>query len=241
MGVLDRAPVVLDVADPGVQRPRDGLHPPADDEAPVVAPGDKGLDDDGAPARLRLGDVIGLLDLVVALKVEADPAPVVAVERLDNDREADPAKSRDTGLGVGVPGTVAGLSLALERFGYGKFTPAELVAPAVRLARDGIAIKDDLFDSLQRGQQRLARRPSAARIFLRPDGAAPALGDKLVQPELAQVLETIGREGQRAFYVGPVADKIVMSVRQAGGLMTRRDLEDYTPIIRDPVPPPACD
>src|SRR5262249_28113894 len=86
-----------------------------------------------------------------------------------------------------------------------------------------------------RGQKRLARWPSTARIFLKPDGASPAAGERLVQADLADVLETIGREGPRAFYIGPVADKIVASVRAAGGVMTRRDLEDYTPVIRDPV------
>src|SRR5262249_506581 len=108
-------------------------------------------------------------------------------------------------------------------------------APAARFAGDGVAIKDDLFDSLQGGQQRLARWPGAARIFLKSDGTAPAVGDTLVQPELAEVLEAIGREGRHAFYVGPIADKIVNSVRQAGGLMTRSDLENYAPVIRHPV------
>jgi gamma-glutamyltranspeptidase / glutathione hydrolase len=166
---------------------------------------------------------------------ETAPAATTADVFLGADGEADPAKSRESGLGVGVPGTVAGLSFALRRFGSGKFTLAELVAPAVRLAREGIPVKDDLLDSLQRGQHRLARWPSTARIFLTAGGALPAAGDKLVQPELAEVLEAIGREGPRAFYFGPVADKIVASVREAGGLMTRRDLESYAPIIRDPV------
>jgi gamma-glutamyltranspeptidase/glutathione hydrolase len=166
---------------------------------------------------------------------EAAPAATTPDVFLGPDQQADPAKSRDSGLGVGVPGTVAGLSLALRRFGSGKFTLAELIAPAVQLARDGIPIKDDLFDSLQRGRQRLARWPATARIFLKPDGASPAVGDKLVQPELADVLETIGREGPRAFYIGPIADKIVASVREAGGLMTRKDLKSYTPVIRKPV------
>ena len=166
---------------------------------------------------------------------ETAPAATAVDVFLGPDQQADPAKSRDSGLGVGVPGTVAGLSLALDRFGSGKFTLAELVAPAVRLAREGIAIKDDLYDSLQLGRQRLAQWPTAARIFLRSDGTAPTLGDRLVQPELAEVLETIGREGPRAFYVGPVADKIVASVRQAGGLMTRSDLEHYMPVLRNPV------
>ncbi len=160
---------------------------------------------------------------------ETAPAATTPDVFLGPDGQADPARSRDSGLGVGVPGTVAGLSVALRRFGSGKFTLADLVAPAARLAREGIPIKDDLLDSLQRGQKWLARWPSTARIFLKPDGAT------LVQPELADVLETIGREGPRAFYIGPVADKIVASVRAAGGLMTRRDLEDYTPVMRDPV------
>jgi gamma-glutamyltranspeptidase/glutathione hydrolase len=166
---------------------------------------------------------------------EAAPAATTVDVFLGPDQQADPAKSRDSGLGVGVPGTVAGLSLALDRFGSGKFTLAELIAPAVRLARDGIAITDDLYDSLQRGQERLARWPTAARIFLKSSGTAPAQGDKLVQPELADVLETIGREGPQAFYFGPIADKIVASVRQAGGLMTRGDLENYLPVLRNPV------
>jgi gamma-glutamyltranspeptidase/glutathione hydrolase len=166
---------------------------------------------------------------------ETAPAATTPDIFLGSDGEADPAKSRDSGLGVGVPGTVAGLSVALRRFGSGKFTLADLVAPAVRLAREGIPIQDDLLDSLQRGQARLARWPSTTRIFLKPDDATPAAGGMLVQSELADVLEAIGREGPRAFYVGPVADKIVASVRAAGGLMTRRDLEDYTPVVRDPV------
>ena len=166
---------------------------------------------------------------------ETAPAATAADIFLGPDQQADPAKSRDSGLGVGVPGTVAGLSLALGHFGSGKFTLAELISPAARLARDGIAIKDDLLDSLQREQQRLSRWPTAARIFLKPDGTAPAAGDKLVQPELAEVLKAIGREGPGAFYGGPIADKIVASVRQAGGLMTRRDLENYAPVMRRPV------
>jgi gamma-glutamyltranspeptidase / glutathione hydrolase len=166
---------------------------------------------------------------------EVAPAATTPDVFLGPDQQADPVKSRDTALGVGVPGTVAGLNLALERFGSGKFTLADLIAPAVRLAREGIVVKDDLYDSLQLGQSRLARWPTAARIFLKPDGTAPAMGEKLVQPELADVLEAIGREGPRAFYIGPTADKIVSSVRQAGGLITRGDLENYAPMIRNPV------
>jgi gamma-glutamyltranspeptidase / glutathione hydrolase len=166
---------------------------------------------------------------------EIAPAATRADVFLDPDGQADPRKSTDTGLGVGVPGTVAGLSLALERFGSGKFTLAELIAPAIRLAREGVPVKDDLFDSLLLAQPRLAQWPSSVRIFLKPDGAPPAQGAILVQSNLADTLEAIGRDGPRAFYVGPIADKIVAAVRGAGGVMVRGDLENYGPVIRKPV------
>jgi gamma-glutamyltranspeptidase/glutathione hydrolase len=154
---------------------------------------------------------------------------------LDQNGEYDPAKSRNSGLGVGVPGTVAGLALALERFGSGKFTLAELIAPALALARDGIPVEDDLVDSLLLAQPRLARWPTSARIFLRPDGAPLGSGDRLVQGDLAASLEAIARDGARAFYQGPIADEIVAAVRAAGGRMIRSDIENYTAIVREPV------
>ena len=90
---------------------------------------------------------------------------------LDERGEADPRKSRDSALGVGVPGTVAGMALALERYGSGRFTLAELIAPAITLARDGIEVVGRLADSLPRFAARLARWPAAAKIFL--DAKAP--------------------------------------------------------------------
>ena len=168
---------------------------------------------------------------------ETAPAATTADIFLGPDGQVDPAKSRDTGLGVGVPGTVAGLALALDRYGSGKFTLAELIAPAVRLAREGVA-----------GQGRPVRfaaaGPAAARAMARrrprfsssPTAARRLPGDKLVQSDLADTLETIGREGPRAFYVGPIADKIVAAVRDAGGVMIRSDLEKLSArSIRNPI------
>ena len=166
---------------------------------------------------------------------ETAPAATTREVFLDQKGEADPRKSRDSGLAVGVPGTVAGLALAHEKYGSGKFTLADLIAPAIRLAREGFAIDDDLADSLPRWQPRLVRWPSTAQIFLKPDGVALGLGDRLVQADLAASLERIAREGPRGFYEGPVAEKIVASVRAAGGVMTLEDLKGYRPIERAPV------
>jgi gamma-glutamyltranspeptidase/glutathione hydrolase len=148
---------------------------------------------------------------------------------------AAPEASRNTGLAVGVPGTVAGLALALRNYGSGKFSLAELAAPAVKLARFGIEVTDDLADSLPRAEARLRRWPSSARIFLRPDGTALKRGDRLLQPDLAAVIEAVGREGERAFYEGPVAEKIVAAIRAAGGRMTLEDMKSYRPVERAPL------
>src|SRR5215467_6401798 len=82
---------------------------------------------------------------------------------LDEEGKPDPRKSRDSALAIGVPGTVAGLALAHQRYGSGRFTLADLIAPAVKLARDGIPIEDDTADSLPRAKTRLARWPASAK------------------------------------------------------------------------------
>ena len=166
---------------------------------------------------------------------ERAPAATTRDIFLDERGEADPRKSRDSALAIGVPGTVAGLALAHARYGSGLFTLADLIAPAISLARDGFAVEDDIADSLPRVQTRLARWPSSAKIFLKGDGGVLASGDTLVQRDLAATLEAIARGGPHAFYEGAVADKLVAAVRAAGGIMTREDLKNYRPVVRRPV------
>jgi len=81
----------------------------------------------------------------------------------------------------------------------------------------------------------MARWPSTAKIFLNPDGVVLGPGQSLVQADLAGSLDAIAREGPRAFYQGPIAEKIVAAVRAAGGLMTLDDLKAYRPVVRTPV------
>lgn len=166
---------------------------------------------------------------------ETAPAAISRGSFLDESGKPDPRKSRDSALAVGVPGTVAGLALALEKYGSGRFSLAELIAPAIELARDGFPVDDDLADSLPHAQLRLVRWPSAAKIFLKADGVALSRGDKLVQRDLAQSLAAIAREGPSAFYAGAIGEKIVASLKEAGGVMTREDLRRYRAIERAPV------
>jgi gamma-glutamyltranspeptidase/glutathione hydrolase len=154
---------------------------------------------------------------------------------LDAQGNADPQKSRDSALAIGVPGTVAGLAMAEEKYGSGRFTLADLIAPAIALARDGIAVTDDMADALPNDHPRLARWPASAKIFLKPDGAALAAGDRLVQTDLADSLQAIAQGGPQAFYQGPTAYKIAAAVQAAGGVMTVDDLKDYHAVERTPV------
>jgi gamma-glutamyltranspeptidase / glutathione hydrolase len=166
---------------------------------------------------------------------EAAPAATTKDVFLDANGEADPFKSRFSGLAVGVPGTVAGLELAWRKYGSGKFSFAELVAPAIALARDGLTVDDDVADSLPLAAKALASHPTSAGMFLRADGSVKRAGDHVALDDLAATLETIAANGAAGFYTGPVARKIVAAVQAAGGRMTMTDLANYRAVEREPV------
>jgi gamma-glutamyltranspeptidase/glutathione hydrolase len=166
---------------------------------------------------------------------EAAPAATTKDVFLDANGEADPFKSRYSGLAIGVPGTVAGLELAWRKYGSGKFSFADLIAPAIALAREGLAVDDDVADSLPLAAAALARHPSSARIYLHPDGSVPQAGDHIALVDLAATLETIAANRAAGFYSGPVAQKIVEAVNAAGGRMTIEDLANYRAVEREPV------
>jgi gamma-glutamyltranspeptidase/glutathione hydrolase len=163
---------------------------------------------------------------------ETAPAATTRETFLNAKGDADPAKSRDQGLGIGVPGTVAGLTHALEKYGSGKFKLAQLIAPAIDLARHGYKVGDEFEDTGRSSIARMAHWPSTAKLFLKPDGSLIARGTLLVQSDLAATLEAISKQGPRAFYEGPVADKLSAAVREAGGLMTSDDLKNYKAVER---------
>ncbi|HEY5166777.1 MAG TPA: gamma-glutamyltransferase [Pseudolabrys sp.] len=163
-----------------------------------------------------------------------ETAPAAATENmfLDAKGEPDPAKSRDSGLAIGVPGTVAGLALAQQKYGSGKLSLADLIAPAIDLARKGFPVEDDTADSLPNARERLARWPSAARIFLKDGGQPLQERDRLIQFDLADTLQAIAKEGPRAFYQGRTATQIAAAVLKAGGIMTKDDLAAYRAVER---------
>jgi len=162
---------------------------------------------------------------------ETAPAAASKDMFLDAQGNPDPKKSRDSGLAVGVPGTVAGLALAAKKYGSGKLSLADLIAPAIDLAEKGFPVEDDLADSLPQARARLERWPSSQGIFF--NGGDPLQeGDRLIQLDLADTLRAIAESGARGFYEGRVAQRIAQAVRAAGGVMTADDLKDYRAIER---------
>ena len=164
---------------------------------------------------------------------ETAPAAAHADLFLDADGDVDRDRARFSHASAGVPGTVAGLALALERFGT--LDLATVIAPAIALARDGIPVSRDLAASLAARATRLGRNPAARAIFAHADGRPFAEGERLVQADLAASLERIAADGPDAFYRGAIAERIAADMAANGGLITRADLAAYSAKLRAPV------
>ena len=125
---------------------------------------------------------------------------------LDADGQVDSRRSRFSYLSVGVPGTVAGMALALER--YGTMALPEVMAPAIRLAEDGFTLSAHLAASLESRRRRFGRWPATMGVFFKADGSAYVAGERLVQADLAWSLRQIAAHGAPAFYRGAIAERI---------------------------------
>lgn len=136
-------------------------------------------------------------------------------------------------LSVGVPGTVAGLYKAHQQLG--SLPWADLVAPAIELAREGIPITYALQSGFAGNKSRFDQYPSSARKFSRPDGSAYQLGDTWYQPDLAHTLELIQANGRDGFYRGENAKRLADFMADIGGIITEEDLERYEAVEREPI------
>lgn len=149
----------------------------------------------------------------------------------------DPATGNATNASVvghlasGVPGAVAGLLTTHDRFGTR--TREEVMAPALRMARDGFVADSAYVASLRTDSALICRFAGCARFF--PGGRAPRAGETIRQPELARTLERIAASGADGFYRGPVASAIAAEMRRGGGLITEADLAAYRAAWRTPV------
>ncbi len=163
---------------------------------------------------------------------ETAPAALTPEMFLDEHRHAVPARSVTGGLAVGVPGSVAGLWKAHALWGTGRW--ADLLDPAIRMARQGVRLSPHEAREMAERVLDLARDPAARLLFTR-NGAPLLEGEILVQRDLAGSLRRIADLGAPGFYEGRVAEAIVRTVARAGGVLTREDLAGYRPVLREPL------
>jgi gamma-glutamyltranspeptidase/glutathione hydrolase len=163
-----------------------------------------------------------------------EKAPLKATRDMYLDQQGNviAGASTDTYLAVGVPGTVLGLDTALQK--YGTMSREQVMAPAIKLARDGFVLTDGDIAILDRRQEKLSREPNVKAIFLK-DGQPYQPGDRLVQEDLAHSLELIERDGPKAFYDGPIAQAVVEASEANGGLLSLDDFNSYNVEWEDPV------
>lgn len=132
-----------------------------------------------------------------------------------------------------VPGTVAGLFLAHQK--YGRLPWKALVEPAYRLAADGVVLSPDEAFVFSWGKQRLSESEAGKQAFYKPGGALYRAGETLKQPDLAWSLRQIADKGADAFYRGEIAQRFAADMKAHGGLITLEDLASYKAVIRQPL------
>lgn len=164
-----------------------------------------------------------------------EKAPLAATERmfLGLDGEIVANSNHRGALSVGVPGTVAGLWKAHQE--RGSLPWAQLVAPAIKLAREGIPITYSLQSGFARNKSRFDLYPSSQAKFFKADGTAYELGELWVQEDLAHTLELIQANGRDGFYKGENAKRLADYMAANGGIITEEDLELYQPVEREPI------
>ncbi|MBP2844051.1 gamma-glutamyltransferase [Dickeya oryzae] len=156
---------------------------------------------------------------------ETAPAAASANMYLDANGNVKKDASLYGYLAAGVPGTVLGLETAREK--YGKLTRAQVMAPAIKLAREGFILTRGDTDILDTTVKRFKQDPESAHIFLRPDGSALQPGDRLIQTDLANTLQAISDKGPDAFYHGTLPQVIEEASKKGGGILTAADFANY--------------
>jgi len=163
---------------------------------------------------------------------ETAPMGLTAEAFLDDSGKPRPGLSLQTGLGVGVPGSVDGLVEIHRR--WGKLPWKRLVEPAIRLAADGFPVYPVLASDLEDKKEHLGRTEATREVFFVRDRPLRE-GEILRQPDLAATLRRIAEHGRDGFYAGRTARALARAVRDAGGVLTRKDLAAYRSVLRTPL------
>jgi gamma-glutamyltranspeptidase/glutathione hydrolase len=159
-------------------------------------------------------------------------APLAASRDMFLDSQGNVTDKSQVGhLASGVPGSVAGLTAALAR--YGTMPLAKVMAPAIRLADSGFTVDSALARSIAGNASRIS--PFAGAALFLPGGHPLAVGTMFRQPALATTLRSIAATGATAFYSGAIADAIAAEMKRGGGIITKTDLARYAPMWHAPL------
>ncbi|HWQ61682.1 MAG TPA: gamma-glutamyltransferase [Negativicutes bacterium] len=164
---------------------------------------------------------------------ECAPGKATRDMYLDQSGNVIPNASVEGYLAAGVPGTVAGMSAMLKR--YGSRSLAALMVPAIKYAENGFTITARQAETFREYAPRLSKFASSKQYFLKADGSTYKEGEVLVQKDLAKTLNLIAQQGPDAFYKGVIAELIAKDMAANGGIVTKEDLGKYQPIWREPV------
>lgn len=156
-----------------------------------------------------------------------ETAPAAASTDMYLDKEGKVTKDASLYgyLAAGVPGTVLGMDSAQKK--YGKLTRQQVMAPAIKLAREGFVLTRADTDILDTTVKRFRQDPESARIFLRKNGEALQPGDRLIQADLADTLTAISEKGPDAFYQGKIPQSVEAAAKKGGGILTTADFANY--------------
>lgn len=178
--------------------------------------------------------LIALADGRVLAQDHRERAPAAATYDmfLDDNGRLDRNLAVNSLLSTGVPGSVAGLLDALER--YGSMNREQVLAPAIALAEEGFILNEDIAGQFAENLDSFRPHPASMAVFTR-NGEAYQAGERWVQKDLAAALRRIARDGRDGFYKGETADLLVAEMERNGGLITHQDLLDYEPVWREPI------
>ena len=152
--------------------------------------------------------------------------------KVDKDGKVVGNQKKEGGKAAGIPGEVAGLLYALEK--YGTMSREDVIRPSVNLARNGFYVTPTLSGDMKNQFDMMEKYPETGKVFLN-DGFPYEVGEKFTNPDMAKTLEIIIEKGKDGFYKGEVGKAIVKSLNKHDGLFTMEDLANYKPIIRKPV------
>lgn len=177
--------------------------------------------------------VIKIKDTVTAIDYrEKAPAGSTRNMFLNDKGEFLPDKSQVGHLSAGVPGSVAGMLYALEKYGTKK--REEIIAPSIKLAEDGFEMEQELASSLNGEYELFKQFPSTKKVFTK-NGLNYTGGELFIQKDLANTLKLISIHGRDGFYSGVTAELIVKEMQRGGGIITSEDLKNYNPVERTPI------